>query len=166
MKQTEDTYNRGGLIAFLFSLIVSLGFFIYVGLIHPGIDLKELPAEALSAPAQAASPDAAPAASNGMAVYKANCAVCHGDAGRGDGPAGKALVPPARNLVEGKWKQGGSSVDLFNTITKGMPGTSMAAFGQLPLADRWALVDYIRSITENKTPDDAAKLEAFKKTAK
>ncbi len=179
--QTQDTYNRGGMNAFLFSIIFSLAFFVYVGVIRPGIDLKEVPEEAMSgAPAQAQA--AAPAAvdisgvekpwepnedmaKHGAVVYKANCAVCHGDTGQGDGPAGKALVPPPRNFVEGKWKQGGSSKDLYLTLQKGVPGTSMVGFGHLPKADRWALVQHIRSITNDKVADDPAALEAFAKTA-
>jgi hypothetical protein len=42
----------------------------------------------------------------------------------------------------------------------------MASFGHLPAADRWSLVQFIRSITQNKVKDDTAKLEAFAKTAK
>jgi mono/diheme cytochrome c family protein len=34
-------------------------------------------------------------AADGAAVYKANCAKCHGDTGKADSPAGKAMkVPP------------------------------------------------------------------------
>ncbi|MGE0763593.1 MAG: cytochrome c [Bdellovibrionales bacterium] len=181
--QTQDTYNRGGLIAFIFSMAFSLAFFAYIGLMHPGIDLKEVPTEALGGAEQAVAGTAAPAAADmskiekpwepndavaahGAVVYKNTCAVCHGDKGMGDGPAGAALVPPPRNFVEGKWKQGGSSIELFTTLEKGIPGTSMVAFAHLPLADRWAMVQFIRSITKNKVADDAAKLEAFAKTAK
>jgi hypothetical protein len=47
-----------------------------------------------------------------------------------------------------------------------LPGTSMAAFGHIPVKDRWALVQFVRSITQNKEKDDPAKLDAFAKTAK
>lgn len=177
--QTQDTYNRGGLIAFLFSMAFSLLFFVYVGLMHPGIDLKEVSAEALSGGPAVAGGQAKPAidvskiekpwepnedmVAYGAKVYKANCAACHGDTGMGDGPAGKAIG--ARNFVEGKWKQGGDSVSLYTTLQKGVPGTSMVSFGHLPKADRWAMVQFIHSITKNKVADDAAQLEAFAKTA-
>ena len=96
---------------------------------------------------------------HGKVVFSNNCAVCHGPGGKGDGPAAQGLN--VRSLVEGKWKQGGSSINLFKTLQKGIPGTSMAAFGHLPVVDRWALVHFIRSITKNKVKDDLASLKTF-----
>ncbi|MCB0386285.1 MAG: cytochrome c, partial [Bdellovibrionales bacterium] len=93
------------------------------------------------------------------------CAVCHGKEGKGNGPASSGLVPPPRNLVEGKWKQGGSSKDLFVTMEMGVPGTSMIGFAHLPKIQRWALVHYLRSITMNKVEDDLDELERFGQTA-
>lgn len=178
----NDSYNRGGYIAFLFSMAFSLGFFIYIVGVHPGVDLKEV--TPTTAPEQTLAGGAQPAkavdvskiekpwvpnedmAAHGQKIYSNVCAVCHGPTGLGDGPAGMSLNPKPRNLVEGKWKQGGDSIAMFNTLTKGIPGTSMAAFGHLPLVDRWALVQYIHSITKDLVKDDPAKLEAFAKDAK
>lgn len=180
----QDTYNRGGMIAFVFSMVFSLAFFVYLALMSPGIDLKEVPAEAVEAKPAAQAVAGADAgggdisgitkpweandkmAAHGAQVFKANCAVCHGEKGMGDGPAGKTLVPPPRNLVEGKWKKAGDSISLFTTVKDGLPGTAMAPFGHLPINDRWAIVQFIRSITNNKGKDDPAKLEAFAKGAK
>lgn len=36
-------YNRGGMLAFSFSMVVTLVFFVYVAFVHSGIDLKEIP---------------------------------------------------------------------------------------------------------------------------
>lgn len=36
----------------------------------------------------------------GMAIYEAKCESCHGPSGKGDGPAGQALDPPAGDLTE------------------------------------------------------------------
>ena len=36
-------YNRGGMITFMFSMIVTMVFFVYVGFVHKGVDLKEIP---------------------------------------------------------------------------------------------------------------------------
>ena len=44
MSQTYDygDYNRGGMLAFSFSMVVTLAFFVYVSFIHSGVDLKEI----------------------------------------------------------------------------------------------------------------------------
>jgi mono/diheme cytochrome c family protein len=178
----KDSYNRGGYIAFLFSMVFSLLFFVYITIFHPGIDLKEVtPAPAPGAEQKVAEATAAEVdiskiekpwvensdmAAHGAKVFANTCAICHGPKGLGDGPAGNTLKPPPRNFVEGKWKVGGDSIHLYQTIQNGIPGSSMAPFGTLPSADRWALVQFIRSITQNKIKDDPAKLEAFAKTAK
>lgn len=167
-------HNKGGLIAFAFTMIFTLGFFFYITLIYEGVDLGEL---ATSVPGELA-PEAfdpstvtEPWISNegliehGQQVYSMQCAVCHGPTGQGDGPGGGGLVPPPRNLVEGDWKHGGDSIGLFTTITEGLgPGSSMVSFAHLPVVDRWALVHYIRSITEDLVPDDEQALETFGKT--
>ena len=36
---------------------------------------------------------------SGRALYAENCAVCHGDGGRGDGPAAAGLTPPPTDLT-------------------------------------------------------------------
>lgn len=177
----NDNYNIGGFYAFLFSMVFSLGFFFYVVVFQPGIDLKEVKATSVEQTVAGATAEptkaidiakiekpweeSADVAAYGAKVYASACAICHGPQGKGDGPAGTALQPPPRNFVEGKWKVGGDSVALFTTIQKGIPGSSMAPFGHLPVKDRWALVQYVRSITQNKIKDDPAKLEAFGKTA-
>ncbi|NJM09590.1 MAG: cytochrome c [Bdellovibrionaceae bacterium] len=163
----------------------SLGFFVYVTVLHPGVNLKEIPDQPAAGPGQQLAGEAAPAAAavdmtkvekpwveeagvtaHGAKVYANNCAVCHGATGAGDGAAGAALNPKPRNLIEGKWKVGGDSISLFKVLQNGIPGGSMASFAHVPAADRWALVQYIRSITQNKVKDDPAKLETFAKSAK
>lgn len=180
----KDSYNRGGYIAFLFSMVFSLSFFVYIVFVHPGVDLKEVAptqvqnvagADAQVQPTKKAADmskvekpwiESEDVAAYGAGIYANTCAVCHGQKGLGDGPAGLSLNPRPRNFVEGKWKVGGDSISLYKTLQAGIPGSSMAAFGHLPVKDRWALVQFIRSITNDKVKDDASKLEAFAKDAK
>ena len=172
MANNGDEYNRGGLIAFAGSVAFCLIFFVYISFIHAPVDLKEVTVEvAGSAGDVDLSKNKEPWVENadmvkqGAKVFKNNCAICHGNEGKGDGAAGAALVPPPRNFVEGKWKKGGNSIALFTTVQNGSEGTSMASFKHLPKVDRWAVVQFIRSITQNKEADDAAKLAAFGATA-
>lgn len=178
-----DSYNRGGFIVFIFSVVFSLGFMAYVSFFHEGIDLKEVHeqvetgATQTQAAAEPADVDVSKIAkpwdtsnkdmvAHGRHVFTNTCALCHGPNGMGDGPAGASLNPKPRNFVEGKWKQGGHSQDLFKTVSGGIPGSAMVGFNALPVNDRWALVAYIRSITKNLIADDAKAVEEFAKTAK
>lgn len=178
MAENNQDYNRGGFITFIFTMVFVLSFFVYLVLIHPGVDMGEKVQEvAKAAEAEAVKAldittvkepwvENADVAQYGTGVFKANCVMCHGEKGLGDGVAGAALNPKPRNLVEGKWKNGGDSIALFKSVSEGIAGTSMPGFAQLKLADRWALVQYIRSITQNKGADDAAKLNEFAASAK
>ncbi|MES2963410.1 MAG: cytochrome c, partial [Bdellovibrionota bacterium] len=69
-----------------------------------------------------------------------------------------------RNLVEGKWKKGGGRLGLLDVVNNGIAGTPMQAYKHLPLIDRWALVHYVRSISENPGKDDDATVAAKAKT--
>jgi hypothetical protein len=59
-------YNRGGYIAFMFSMAVTVAFFIYIAFIHPGVDLKEVE-EQIKKEAQVATPASPEAASDAAA---------------------------------------------------------------------------------------------------
>jgi len=174
----SDHHNEAGMWAFLFSMAFVFAFFIYIVAIHPGIDLKENIHAPVVETQSAADEDvdvskvAEPWVANddmvkhGKKLFAQNCAMCHGAEGKGDGPAGQALNPPPRNLVEGPWKKGGGFVGWYTVVTEGLPGTSMAAYGHLKSVDRWALVQFIDSITNAKVKEDPKKVAEFAKSAK
>ncbi|MEI7972751.1 MAG: cytochrome c [Bdellovibrio sp.] len=175
---TEDPrrYNHGGMIAFSFSMFFCFAFFFYIVVLHPGIDLKEgLSSPKPQAQVQLAQVDVSkisePWVANadmvlhGQKLFSQNCAMCHGNEGRGDGAAGAGLNPKPRNLVEGPWKKGGGFIGLYTVLTEGIAGGSMASYKHLKPVDRWALVQFIDSITQAKIKEDAAKLATFAKSA-
>lgn len=176
MSDQNDQYNHSGMMTFIFAMVFVLCFFVYVAFIHPGVDLKENIQVAEKITQGLAAVDVSKIAepwvenkdmiAHGKKVFTENCAMCHGAEGKGDGAAGQALNPKPRNLVEGPWKKGGGYLGLFNVVTNGLPGTSMAAYGHLKLVDRWALVQFINSITKAKVQEDAKKIAEFAKTAK
>ncbi len=87
----------------------------------------------------------------GKAVFQQSCSMCHGDQGKGDGPAAAALNPkPADLTMPGKFHHGSSDGQIFNTITNGVPGTPMVGWSTLPEKDRWNLVNYIKSLSAKK----------------
>ena len=47
-------------------------------------------------------------------------------------------------LFDCDWKHGGSSGEIFSTISSGVPKTQMLPFGELPDEDIWKLVAFLR----------------------
>lgn len=82
----------------------------------------------------------------GRRLYKLNCASCHGEDGRGQGPKSAGLNPPPRNFLKEKFKHGASIVEIYNTITNGVQGTSMPAFDLLPGEERMAMAQYVATM--------------------
>lgn len=81
----------------------------------------------------------------GRELYMANCAVCHGAEGRGDGPLRDEMwPPPSRLTLMAPWHPDG---ELYWFITKGVRGTAMPAFEQaLTDEERWAIVRFLRTL--------------------
>jgi mono/diheme cytochrome c family protein len=104
-------------------------------------------ATAVSAAAPKKTPDLV---AKGKVSYATNCSACHGDAGKGDGPAGAALDPKPRNLVSGKFKNGAAANQVFDTLSKGIEGTTMVGYGHLPEDERWALTYYVLDLRAAK----------------
>ncbi len=83
----------------------------------------------------------------GKRLFHENCASCHGEDGRGDGPAATGLMPKPRNFTSPSgWTNGYKMTDMYRTLSAGVKGTGMAAFDYFTPADRMALVHYERSL--------------------
>ncbi|MCS6838720.1 MAG: cytochrome c [Bdellovibrionaceae bacterium] len=173
-------YDHFGYLAFLFSLATVISFFVYIVAVYPGVDLqeniKEVATSTPSQPSEAEKIDLSQITEpwkpnpalvvHGKALYAQQCAMCHGSEGKGDGAAGAGLNPKPRNLVTGPWKLGGGYIGLFKALTEGIPGSSMSSYKHLSVVDRWALVQFIDSITQAKVNVSASELEAFARAAK
>ena len=74
----------------------------------------------------------------GAQVFKTRCVTCHADDGRG-------LIGP--NLTDLRQIHGTTRMELYATITNGVPGTAMLAWGeQLPQADVLAAAAFVISL--------------------
>lgn|GEM_PF-5438581 len=89
----------------------------------------------------------------GRAVYRAQCASCHGRQGRGRGRAGRYLARKPADLRSGVFKLRSTrrgelptDLDLFRTITVGMGVAGMPGFRRLDERDRWAIVAYLKQL--------------------
>ena len=89
----------------------------------------------------------------GRAIYKVNCVACHGDTGKGDGPASGAMKPPPRDHTEYAYmstltdKQVADVIKMGGAI-KGRP--LMPSHPAIGGADMAALVAYIRTLSAPK----------------
>lgn len=142
-------------------------------------------------------PEATPAMiEHGRQLYndatKGNCASCHGEDGRGMGPAvyvfetdpdtGEQVLDPdgnpiqvrladgtpasayedewgyqilPRNLVRGVYRGSGRPIDIYRRIYNGINGTPMPALGgAVPDEDIWAMVHYVRTLSERPLHHD------------
>lgn len=85
----------------------------------------------------------------GQKKYDTYCAVCHGAKGEGDGPvaAKMALKPPP--LVSDKIVNVSDGA-IFHIITDGQGVMSSYAYQLVDERDRWAIVNYVRSLQKLK----------------
>jgi len=93
-------------------------------------------------------PNRPPSLERGALVYREQCAACHGESGRGDGPKAKSLKgPPPANLADPAVMGNKSLLDIFRRIAVGTPGTAMPEFAEdLPAEDRWAVASYVAAM--------------------
>jgi len=102
----------------------------------------------------------------GKAAYEQSCARCHGVDGRGDGVDAKRFYPRPRDLTLGVYKFRSTASgtpptdeDLFQTITRGLPGSNMPDWQHLSEETRWQLVEYLKSLSpvfEQTAPEPVA----------
>ncbi len=86
---------------------------------------------------------------NGKKLYEATCMSCHGEKGLGDGTAGAMLNPKPRNLtLTDGWTNGRDIDKLYKTLQEGVIKNGMAAYEYLPVADRLAIISYMRIFTQ------------------
>ena len=89
--------------------------------------------------------EAAGGPTTGKAIYEKHCMVCHGPLGKGDGPAGKMLKPPAADFTSAASKKK-SDVDLKEAVENGKPGTAMGPWkSQLSQTEIGDVLAYVKT---------------------
>jgi high-affinity iron transporter len=105
------------------------------------------------------APRQAPDLAKAATLFQAQCAACHGDQGRGGGPAARGMDPAPSNFHDAARMDKRSVYGLYNTVTLGVGGTAMRAFTELPEADRWALAFFVSGL--RNAPAQREQGEAF-----
>jgi mono/diheme cytochrome c family protein len=105
------------------------------------------------------------AISEGKALFsKLACVSCHGESGRGDGPAAATLVDDSNTRIKPRdftraaaFKSGYATKEIARTILTGFNGTPMVGFhGTIPPADAWKIAYYVETLVR---PDPAPLVE-------
>lgn len=96
------------------------------------------------------SPADPAAIERGATLFQQRCVTCHGEDGRGDGPAAAGLTPPPADLRLHIPLHPDTETFLF--ITNGVPGTAMPAWEELLTErERWDLTNYLVDTFSNGT---------------
>jgi high-affinity iron transporter len=111
-----------------------------------GGQARRLAAGLLAAYPVPVAPSNVPDLQRGLALYQAQCASCHGAEGKGDGPLAAQLTPPPVAFSNRDRARERSLFALHQTITRGVPGTSMPAFATLGDDERWALAFFVSTL--------------------
>ena len=84
---------------------------------------------------------------NGMLLYGESCAVCHGIAGYGDGPAAGDLKPKPADLTA-RHAASHTVGDLYWWLSHGIKETAMPGFKESFSEDeRWDLINFLRALS-------------------
>ena len=97
----------------------------------------------------------------GPQLYElAGCASCHGERGKGDGPASETLediwgypITPYDFTVPGRMKGGSDVEDVYRALYVGIGGTPMPAYGDVFTEEQsWTLAYYVLSLADDTPP--------------
>jgi mono/diheme cytochrome c family protein len=87
----------------------------------------------------------------GRELYAQHCKGCHGDKGKGDGPAARFFTAAPRDLSNMEWMVANPDSLLRSMIGKGVKGSPMPGFaGQLSDAEITAVIEYLRRISHTR----------------
>jgi cytochrome c len=112
--------------------------------------------EPIAVPADWPPADTASVA-RGAALYREQCATCHGEKGKGDSPQvmrnDDGTLARARDFTRGIFKGGRDRDQLYARTVLGLPGSPMPANGQLKPEQRMDLVNFVLSLSDPAQQD-------------
>ncbi|MBD8566219.1 FTR1 family protein [Oxalobacteraceae sp. CFBP 13730] len=97
------------------------------------------------------APKVIPDLARGKALYAAQCASCHGLTGAGNGELAAALEPKPIAFTDVERARERSVMALYQVISQGVEGTSMASYSSLSESDRWALAFFAGTMSHDES---------------
>lgn len=100
-------------------------------------------------------------------LFEQNCAACHGQKGKGNGPLAASLNPFPTDFTDKQRAENRSILGLYDTISNGIKGTAMPVFSELSDQQRWSLAFYVGSlafadlVTDDHTPTNSIGVQQF-----
>jgi len=83
----------------------------------------------------------------GQATYGAQCAMCHGELGKGDGPAAAMLNPKPKDLSAPDFWTGRTEESVAEIVRQGKAGSAMMGYQSVLTAEQIRdVVTYLRSL--------------------
>jgi mono/diheme cytochrome c family protein len=102
---------------------------------------------------------------NGMVIYEKNCAGCHGETGRGDGPLAGDLPEKPTDFTDTEMTKDHTEGELFYKTKEGV-GEYMPAYeDELTEEEIWHLVNYMKSIAGEAADQEEPPITEEKETA-
>lgn len=131
-----------GAIGCVIAAVVALAY-----TVAPNIPIPAVPFAARFA--QYPVPDSPEVVAAGHQAYQANCVVCHGARGRGDGPAAFTLDPRPFDLIVHVPQHAPGELEYW--IAEGIPGTAMPSWkDKLSEEQRWQVVRFLEALAAGR----------------
>lgn len=103
----------------------------------------------------------------GKAFYNTNCSSCHGETGKGDGPAGLVMNPKPRNFtLKDGWINGRKISEIYKTLQEGILKSGMPAYNHVNPEELFAVIHYVRTFAPDFPKDTQSDLQALNDTYK
>lgn len=103
----------------------------------------------------------------GKAFYQSNCSSCHGDNGKGDGPAGILMNPKPRDFTSKEgWINGRKISEMYKTLQEGIIKSGMPAFNHINPEELFAVIHYVRTFAKDYPQDTDSELQTLNDTYK
>ena len=90
-------------------------------------------------------------------LYGKHCAVCHGEGGKGDGPASAGLPVKPADFTDAEHQKFYTEGTMYWIVTNGWKESGMPGFAKtIPRDGRWRLVRHVEGFSTGRRPSGVA----------